>query len=76
MVFIDGAHDYENMMNDIRLWMPLIRSGGLLTGHDYGDNRKKHAGVSIAVNESFENFTVSTGPDVTVWITRIMEGRS
>jgi predicted O-methyltransferase YrrM len=33
-VYIDGAHDYENVRKDIANYYPKIREGGLLTGHD------------------------------------------
>ena len=35
LIFIDGAHDYKNVKRDIREWLPKIRSGGVLAGHDY-----------------------------------------
>ena len=33
--FIDGDHVYEAVRADLAAWWPKIRSGGLLTGHDY-----------------------------------------
>jgi predicted O-methyltransferase YrrM len=33
-VFIDAAHDYDNALKDINAWLPKIKSGGILTGHD------------------------------------------
>lgn len=34
MVYIDGRHDYPSVLADIKAWMPKIRKGGWLTGHD------------------------------------------
>jgi len=50
LAFIDGRHDYEFAKQDIELWKPKIRSGGILCGHDYGHPWK---GVIRAVNEAF-----------------------
>ena len=35
-VFIDGDHHYDYVMNDLTLWVPKVRSGGLIVGHDWG----------------------------------------
>lgn len=34
-VYIDANHKYEYVKNDIELWYPKIRKGGMLSGHDY-----------------------------------------
>ncbi len=46
-VFIDGNHTYPAVKNDIKLWTPKIRSGGILSGDDYNT----WEGVPQAVNE-------------------------
>jgi len=34
-VFVDGPHTYRNVRNDIEMWLPRVRSGGILAGHDF-----------------------------------------
>ncbi len=51
LVFIDGNHAYDAVLTDIRSWQPLIRSGGLLCGHDYWPTSQP--GVKRAVDERF-----------------------
>ena len=34
-VFIDGNHAYEYVKEDIRLWYPKVKKGGVFSGHDY-----------------------------------------
>jgi hypothetical protein len=47
-VFIDAAHDYENVKADIAAWWPKIKPGGVLAGDDF-----KFKGVNKAVLERF-----------------------
>jgi len=50
-VFIDAQHDYESVKRDINSWLPKIRLGGLICGHDYEPN---FPGVIQAVDEKFK----------------------
>mgnify|MGYP001300021784 CR=1 FL=1 len=54
-VYIDGDHNYEAVGEDIKLWEPKIRTGGILAGHDYNKSkdryRKIFSGVIQAVDE-------------------------
>ena len=36
-VYLDAQHHYEAIKEDIALWWPKVRWGGLLAGHDYLD---------------------------------------
>lgn len=52
MVYIDGNHSYEYVKEDLLLWWPKVREGGILSGHDYV-NRDRF-GVVDAVDEFLE----------------------
>jgi predicted O-methyltransferase YrrM len=47
-IYIDGMHTYDQVKKDIVNYMPLLREGGFIGGHDYADNKKQ---VMDAVNE-------------------------
>jgi hypothetical protein len=34
-IYIDGNHDYDHAKQDLKLWWPKLRPGGLMAGHDY-----------------------------------------
>lgn len=36
LVFVDAQHDYDEIVKDINVWRPKLRSGGIMAGHDYG----------------------------------------
>lgn len=55
-VYIDAGHRYEDVRADIRAWLPKVKPGGLIGGHDYafGSNAiGKKYGVVRAVHERF-----------------------
>ena len=47
-VYIDGNHKSPYIVDDIREWSPKVRSGGIVSGHDYVDI---HQDVIVAVND-------------------------
>jgi len=34
-VYIDGLHDFDNVMLDLLHWVPKVRIGGIISGHDF-----------------------------------------
>jgi hypothetical protein len=59
-VFIDASHEYEDVKKDIEAWLPKVKPGGILAGHDYhGDENDWFPGVKQAVNESLTEFDCS-----------------
>ena len=51
-VFIDADHTYEAVKADINAWWPKIKTGGVIAGHDWGE---EYPGVEKAVIEKFQN---------------------
>lgn len=60
-VFIDGAHDYESVKQDISDWVPKIRKGGIVSGHDYYESKSGKLGVKRAVDEYVQEHDLVLG---------------
>ena len=52
-VFIDASHEYEYVKQDILAWLPKIKRGGFIGGHDFTPNDPPTNGVDRAVKEIF-----------------------
>ena len=37
LVYIDGDHRHDSVVADIKAWLPKVKSGGYIAGHDYYD---------------------------------------
>lgn len=59
VVYIDADHSYEAVRQDIELYLPKIRPGGFLAGHDYIKDSKTWQGVYQAVNEFADKHQIS-----------------
>lgn len=57
-VFIDAGHEYEDVRDDIAAWLPKIRSGGMIAGHDYSAT---FPGVVKAVDMVFKGRVLTQG---------------
>jgi hypothetical protein len=62
IVFIDANHSYESVKNDIDLWLPKVKTGGVLSGHDYSIG---FFGVIQAVNEKLGTDNIVVKSDAT-----------
>lgn len=51
-VYIDGNHLYDFVKADIEFFSRKVKSGGLITGDDYGDGGWWDGGVKRAVDEA------------------------
>jgi hypothetical protein len=63
-VYIDANHDFEAVAEDIRLWYPKVKPGGLIAGHDYRDGELPEG--RFGVRQAVQEFEGSTGLRVAV----------
>jgi len=54
--YIDGDHTYEGCKLDIDLWWPKIKSGGILSGHDFCESVNSKTGLKFGVIEAVTEF--------------------
>lgn len=52
-VYIDANHDRDFVLQDIALWWPKVKPGGLLAGHDW-ENWEWGEDIQFAVRKFFE----------------------
>jgi hypothetical protein len=64
IVFLDADHRTEATRKAIRAWLPLIRPGGILAGHDYN-------WPSVKAAVAAELIDIKEGPDHCWWYTVI-----
>lgn len=63
-VYLDGAHGYENVVKEIQLYLPKIKVGGYLGGHDFPDpNVNKAVADTLGLN-NVEHITNVREPNV------------
>lgn len=71
-VFIDACHLYECVTLDIETWLPKVKKGGILAGHDYNlsdPTNPEHAGVIKAIDELFPKDRITIKD--TCWIYQV-----
>jgi hypothetical protein len=60
-VYIDANHQYQFVLNDITMWNQKVKTGGIISGHDYyntaqGNPRKLR--VKLAVDDYLKIFRI------------------
>lgn len=68
LVFIDANHEFEFVRNDIAAFMPKMKAGGVISGHDWCMES-----VRLAVREAFGTERVCTVAGTSVWSVKIGE---
>jgi len=71
-IFIDAGHTYGEVRLDILAWLPKVRKGGIMAGHDYNAFNRKggYPGVNKAVNEIFGKRVIKKYIDEDCWIVK------
>lgn len=58
-VFIDASHEYADVYNDIKNWLPKIKRGGILAGHDFS-----YGPIKEALKDALSGGYMDFGEDV------------
>lgn len=66
--FLDADHIYTSIKKDILAWLPKIKKGGIIAGHDYCN---EHPGVIQAVDEIFGEKLNKEYIDELCWLIKI-----
>jgi glycosyltransferase involved in cell wall biosynthesis len=67
-LFIDHTHSYENISDELCLWLPKIKAGGAMGGHYYG--HPDFPAVKQTVDQLFGRFswTINVEDDYVWWV--------
>lgn len=57
-IFLDGDHSYETVKKEIQVYLPKVKAGGWIGGHDYGNRCGQ---VKEAVDEAFTDGKLQIG---------------
>lgn len=54
-VFIDGSHDTASVLADLRAWLPKVKTGGIIAGHDINQHCVQDAVLNVLGGREIEN---------------------
>jgi hypothetical protein len=64
-VFIDAEHTYDFVKQDLTVWFNKVKSGGIIAGHDYGNQVKQ------AVDTFFSEKNLQIHTSGSSWIVQL-----
>ena len=67
-VFIDGNHDVEHALEDYIQWSKKVRSGGIVSGHDFNMPTVREAVLTWAKVNNINNLTILTNNKAITWM--------
>lgn len=59
--YIDGCHQYESIIEDLKHWFPVIKPGGVIAGHDIICPNEPNGGWAQTVQPAIINYFGSLG---------------
>ena len=71
IIYLDGDHSYESVLDDLNNWYPKLKKFGVMCGDDYG--HPSGVGVIKAVTEFSrdKNIIVHYGDDNQFWFVKV-----
>jgi len=63
-VYVDGCHQYESVLQDMSIWWPKIRPGGILAGHDYVTPNENKGGWGQYIQPAVMRCAAEWGVDI------------
>lgn len=60
-IYVDGSHEYQDVKDDLLAWIPKVKKGGYICGHDF-----TNTGVNKAIGETLDKSKITTFSD-TSW---------
>lgn len=66
LVYIDAYHTYEAVKADLKAWLPAVKPGGILAGHDYETKPESPQWEAIEVQRAVDEWAMEWGYEVGV----------
>jgi predicted O-methyltransferase YrrM len=70
-VFLDAGHEQKDLEEDINSWMPKLKNGGVLSGHDFGHPKYKE--MTEYIKSRFQKNLELFGKNKNVWFVNVTE---
>jgi Methyltransferase domain len=71
-VYLDAVHTFEAVTADLRAWVPKVRVGGVVAGHDYIAGFRADIQVIDAVHDYFGRQDIQIIPDrIPSWLVEL-----
>lgn len=62
-IYVDGDHRYEGVMADLESWVPKVKPGGIVAGHDYRHFEPWEHELPIRVVEAVNDYVAAHAVD-------------